>query len=289
MAHKKGAGSTDNGRDSKPKYLGVKMFGGQTARAGNIIVRQRGTRFHVGDNAYLGKDHTIHAYIDGVVKFKKGKNNRTTVSILPFGYADDAPAATRSTVTKRREATKAPLVKTTAVAAKPAAVAAVAPKVEVKKAEAPAAPVVVEEKIVVAPVVVEAAPVAVEETVVASFVAPVVEAEIVAEPVRIEATIEAEAPKAVSKKGPKQDDLKIVEGIGPKIEQLLHEGGITTWAELAAAPVARLKEILDAAGPRYQMHDPSTWPAQSKFADEGRFDELKEYQDMLTGGRDKSE
>ncbi|MFN0216995.1 MAG: helix-hairpin-helix domain-containing protein [Saprospiraceae bacterium] len=99
-----------------------------------------------------------------------------------------------------------------------------------------------------------------------------------------------EKAAAVKKeKGPKLNDLKIIEGVGPKIETLLKEGGISTWAELAAASEDRIKEILDAAGPRYQVHDPSTWPAQSKFAAEGKWEELKEYQDMLTGGRDKSE
>ena len=83
--------------------------------------------------------------------------------------------------------------------------------------------------------------------------------------------------------------MKIVEGVGPKIETLLKEGGINTWAELATAPVERLKEILDAAGPRYQIHDPSSWPAQAKFAAEGKWDELKEYQEMLIGGRDVTE
>ena len=67
---------------------------------------------------------------------------------------------------------------------------------------------------------------------------------------------------------------------------LLHEGGIKTWDDLAAAPGERLREILDAAGPRYQIHNPGTWPAQSKFAAEGKWDELKEYQDMLIGGKD---
>ena len=74
MAHKKAAGSTNNGRDSNPKYLGVKMYGGQAAIAGNILVRQRGTKFHAGDNVGMGKDHTLFALKDGVVKFvKKGK------------------------------------------------------------------------------------------------------------------------------------------------------------------------------------------------------------------------
>ncbi len=82
MAHKKAAGSTNNGRDSNPKYLGVKMYGGQEALAGNILVRQRGTKFHAGDNVGMGKDHTLFALKDGVVKFvKKGKKYRQYVTI----------------------------------------------------------------------------------------------------------------------------------------------------------------------------------------------------------------
>lgn len=83
MAHKKGVGSTDNGRDSNPKYLGVKLFGGQFAKAGSIIVRQRGTKFHPGINVGMGKDHTLHALIPGTVEFIKRKENRTFVNILP--------------------------------------------------------------------------------------------------------------------------------------------------------------------------------------------------------------
>ena len=225
MAHKKGVGSTDNGRDSKSKRLGVKLFGGQTAVAGNILVRQRGTRFHPGENVYLGRDHTLHAAIDGVVVFKRGKHDRNFISVLPA------------------EAVVATQVKETVAPAAP-------------KAEKPAAPK--KEKAAEAPVAEASAEVAEEK--------------------------KAAAPK--KEKGPKLDDLKIIEGVGPKIETLLKEGGINTWAELAEAPVDRLKEILDAAGPRYQIHDPSTWPAQAKFAAEGKFDELKEYQDVLMGGRD---
>lgn len=83
MAHKKGVGSSDNGRDSNSKRLGVKLFGGQYAKAGNILVRQRGTKFHAGENAYLGKDFTIHANVAGIVTFRRGKNDRTWVSITP--------------------------------------------------------------------------------------------------------------------------------------------------------------------------------------------------------------
>lgn len=83
MAHKKGVGSSDNGRDSISKRLGVKMFGGQKIIAGNIIVRQRGTKFHPGDNVGLGRDFTIFALTDGIVSFKKGRKNRTYVSVAP--------------------------------------------------------------------------------------------------------------------------------------------------------------------------------------------------------------
>lgn len=82
MAHKKGVGSTDNGRDSNSKRLGVKLFGGQSAIAGNIIVRQRGTRFHAGNNVGMGRDHTLFALSDGTVTFKKGKQDRTFVHVL---------------------------------------------------------------------------------------------------------------------------------------------------------------------------------------------------------------
>ncbi|MEZ5507721.1 MAG: 50S ribosomal protein L27 [Gammaproteobacteria bacterium] len=84
MAHKKAGGSTRNGRDSESKRLGVKRFGGQVVKAGNIIVRQRGTEFHPGRNVGIGKDHTIFAKIEGVVKFEvKGPKNRRTISIEP--------------------------------------------------------------------------------------------------------------------------------------------------------------------------------------------------------------
>jgi len=84
MAHKKAGGSSKNGRDSQSKRLGVKLFGGQVVRAGNILVRQRGTRFHPGTNVGLGRDHTLFAKIDGQVRFeKKGPKHRQYVSVLP--------------------------------------------------------------------------------------------------------------------------------------------------------------------------------------------------------------
>lgn len=238
MAHKKGVGSTDNGRDSKSKRLGVKLFGGQKAVAGNILVRQRGTKFHPGQNVYIGRDHTLHAAIDGVVEFTRGRNDRSFVHVLPFTEVAETVAPVAAPVAPASKKSAAPV-------AEPVA-------------EAPA---------------VETAPEV-------EAVAPAAEPEEAAAP----------APKkAAAKKGPKPDDLKIVEGIGPKIEQLLKEGGINNWEDLANAAVDRLKEILEAAGSRYQIHDPSSWPAQAKFAVEGKWDDLKDYQEMLIGGRDVTE
>ena len=201
MAHKKGAGSTDNGRDSKAKYLGVKMYGGQFAKAGNILVRQRGTQFHPGDNVYMGKDFTLHASIAGIVTFKRSKDDKRIVFI--------APAESR-------------------------VVAATTPIAPAKVAAAPVAPV-------------------------------------------------AEAPKKADKGA---DDLKKIEGIGPKIEQILHEGGITTFAQLAESDADAVKELLTAAGPRYAIHNPATWSKQAAMAANGQWDELKELQDQLDGGKE---
>lgn len=88
MAHKKAGGSTRNGRDSNPKYLGVKRFGGQVVKAGNILMRQRGTHVHAGLNVGVGRDHTLFALVDGVVKFqRKGEYNRQFVSVVPTAEA----------------------------------------------------------------------------------------------------------------------------------------------------------------------------------------------------------
>jgi large subunit ribosomal protein L27 len=240
MAHKKGVGSTDNGRDSKSKRLGVKLFGGQAAKAGNILVRQRGTEYHPGENVYMGRDHTLHAAIDGVVTFSRARNDRRYVSVLPVPEVIDVPVKPKPGSTTKPTLPKQPKAEPETPAVKEA-VAAVAEEIA-EVAETSAA----------------------EET-------------------------QAEKKAPAAKKGPKLNDLKIIEGVGPKIEQLLKEGGIETWEDLANASADRLKEILDAAGSRYQVHDPSTWPAQAKFAMEGKFEELKEYQDMLIGGRNITE
>lgn len=83
MAHKKGVGSSRNGRDSESKRLGVKLFGGQAVKAGSIIVRQRGTTHNPGENVGLGKDHTLFALVDGTVEFKKKRDNKSYVSVKP--------------------------------------------------------------------------------------------------------------------------------------------------------------------------------------------------------------
>ena len=84
MAHKKGAGSSRNGRESESKRLGVKLYGGQAAKAGNIIVRQRGTKHYPGENVGIGNDHTLFALVDGKVEFKRRRGNKSFVSIVPF-------------------------------------------------------------------------------------------------------------------------------------------------------------------------------------------------------------
>ncbi|NBC09251.1 MAG: 50S ribosomal protein L27 [Bacteroidetes bacterium] len=248
MAHKKGVGSTDNGRDSNSKRLGVKLYGGQAAKAGNIIVRQRGTKFHPGENVYKGKDFTLHAAVDGVVTFRRRRKNRTYVSVLPNGAEETLAAA-------------APKAKA-------------APKKKAAPAPEPEAP-------------------ATEQA--AKTEAPATEQDTKAEaPKEEKPKAKAKASKSEkitlpSGKKIKQDDLKMIEGVGPKIEGLLKDGGITTWEELANAPTEKVQAILDEAGPRYRMHSPATWAKQAKLAHEAKWEELEAFQDHLDGGREPDE
>jgi large subunit ribosomal protein L27 len=92
MAHKKAGGSTRNGRDSNPKYLGVKRFGGEFVRAGNILVRQRGTKFYPGRNVGMGRDYTLYALIDGYVVFERKDRERLKVSVYPVATENGAEA-----------------------------------------------------------------------------------------------------------------------------------------------------------------------------------------------------
>jgi len=208
MAHKKGVGSTDNGRDSNSKRLGVKLFGGEHAIPGNIIVRQRGTKYHPGENVGMGRDHTLHALVEGKVAFQKRRNNRTYVNIITDGTPVVAPKKANATPKK-------------------------------------AAPVKA------------------------------------AEPVKEATPVAAPAPKATSV----SDKLTKVEGIGPKVNELLNAAGIMTFAQLGSASFDQLKGILADAGSRYQMMDPTTWPQQSQLAADGKWDELQVLQDKLDGGR----
>jgi large subunit ribosomal protein L27 len=208
MAHKKGEGKVKNGRESHSKRLGIKIFGGQHCIAGNIIVRQRGTKHNPGENVGIGKDHTLYALTDGIVVFKKKRDDRSYVSVLSEVVA--APAKTT------------------------------APKVSAKAAQVAAAST---------------------------------------------GGFDAKAAGAAYGKKVSLDDLKIVEGIGPKIEEIFHAAGIKTWNDLATASIDTLKELLTSAGSRYAMHDPSTWGQQAALARDGKFAELKDLQEKLDGGK----
>ncbi len=171
MAHKKGVGSSKNGRESESKRLGVKIYGGQFAKAGNILIRQRGTQHHPGENVGMGKDHTLFALIDGTVVFRKKRNNRSYVSVDPIVDVDVAVA------------------------------------------EAPA----------------KEAP-------------------------------KKEAPKAETK----GDDLTKLDGVGPKLAEILNAAGLNSYADVAGTSVEKFKEILEAAGSRYASKDPQPWIDQAK-------------------------
>jgi len=200
MAHKKGVGSSKNGRESESKRLGVKIYGGQFAKAGNILIRQRGTTHYPGDNVGMGKDHTLFALVDGTVVFRKRRNNRSYVSVDPI-----AEVAVAEAPVKKAEV-------------KPEA------KVEAKKetkAEAPKA-----------------------------------------EPI---AEVKEEAPKAAPKKEEaKTDDLTKLTGVGPKLAEILAEGGFTTYASVAGASVEDIQKVLEAAGSRYASKDPAPWIEEAK-------------------------
>jgi len=200
MAHKKGVGSSKNGRESESKRLGVKIYGGQFAKAGNILVRQRGTQHYPGENVGMGKDHTLFALIDGTVVFRKKRKNRSYVSVDPIVDVDVAVAETPVKEAPKAEKPKAE--------AKPAAEAKVeAPKAEAKKEEP-----------------------------------------------------KTEVPKTEAE----ADDLKKLEGVGPKLAEVLAEGGFTTFAAIAAASVEDIQKILEAAGSRYASRDPAPWIEQAK-------------------------
>ena len=288
MAHKKGAGSTDNGRDSAPQYLGVKKFGGERVRAGNIIVTQRGTRFHPGINTYLGKDFTLHAAIEGVVCFRHGRNAKRVVYVSPINADGTLTVPPQARLIKGAKTSTASTAdrtaKPTIKVAKPVVKQAVTAKVET----APVAPVVSTRDIPMMEVPkvvkhrdIEPAIEHVVETIPVAVASPI---EAIVEYVKETAPVkQVEAPVASASA---KDDLKKIEGIGPKIEEHFNTAGIYTFAQLAATDVERLKEILHAAGPRYAIHNPGTWPHQSAMCAAGQWDELKVWQDAHIGGKE---
>ena len=185
MAHKKGVGSSKNGRESESKRLGVKIYGGQYAKAGNILVRQRGTQHYPGENVGIGKDHTLFALIDGTVMFQKKRKNRSYVSIDPVVEVNVDGAVNKTAMNSE-------------------------------------------------------------------------------EPVKEENTRAAAREKKVETDVAEADDLKQIEGIGPKLEEVFNAAGINTFAELATSSVERLNKILEEAGSRYASKDPAPWIEQAK-------------------------
>jgi ribosomal protein L27 len=205
----------------------VKKFGGQEVIAGNIIIRQRGTKFYPGDNTMMGKDHTIYAVSEGYVVFEKPYRGKRFIAVYPqlTPVGESAPAALAPVAVAELTRIKTPK-------AKPA-----------PAAEAEAAPVMTNA------VTEEAAP----------------------------------AKKARSADG---DDLKLIEGIGPKVEKALNDAGVTTFAQLATmSPDDIVRIVKVEAGVRI-VGDATTWPRQAQMAAEGDLDGLKRYQNELTGGRE---
>jgi large subunit ribosomal protein L27 len=174
MAHKKGVGSSRNGRDSNPKRLGVKEYGGEFVTAGSILIRQRGSQFDPGSNVGQGRDFTLYAKIDGFVKFE---GNKQTRRISVYNVAPSVAAAKSGT-----------------------------------------------------------------------------------------------------------DDLAIIEGIGPKIAEVLNAAGITTFAQVAATSADSIKTILKASKARVGHWDPTTWPQQAALAAKGEFEALEKLKGELNAG-----
>jgi len=209
MAHKKAGGSSRNGRDSESKRLGVKRFGGEAVTAGNIIVRQRGTKFHPGANMGLGRDHTLFALSDGYVKFHVGQRGRSLVSIVDKN--PNTPASSNKKI-------GAP----TATAKAAAAVAVASASVSKKAAKAPA-----EEKA-------EAKPKAAAKP----------KAEKAAAPAKA-----GGAPKGLLKKAPADaDDLKAIKGLGPKAVEALNGAGVYMYAQLSGFSEADLEWLAGETG-----------------------------------------
>ncbi len=273
MAHKKGVGSTDNGRDSKSKRLGVKLFGGQVAQAGNIIIRQRGTKYHPGENVYMGKDFTIHAKVDGKVSFRKSRLNRMFVSIDPSLEGENGSNGNGSSSNERTAARRSSDSNGTqpANAGKPA---------KSQDAKAAQGPVHMDD----APEMPGVAPGITDEAELAAANADQGGALNTAEVTGSDRPEEVVTP---SGKTYKVNDLTVIEGIGPGIAGILSAAGIKSWQGLADTDVDFLQQQLNDAGGNYKTHSPKTWPAQAALAATGKWGELEEMQDKLQGGREE--
>ena len=239
MAHKKAGGSSRNGRDSESKRFGVKRYGGELVTAGNIIVRQRGTKFHPGTNMGLGRDHTLFALSDGYVKFHVGQRGRSLVSVVdenpntPPSSAKKIGAPTASAKAAAAVAVASAAVSTKAEAKKAAPKAekkAEAPKAEAKKAEAPKA----------------------------------TEKPKKAAAKKEKFVTDAPAPTNLLKEAPTDvDDLKKIKGVGPKFEGLLNSFGIYQYAQLAAFSAKDVEWLAAELGSFPDRIDRDEWVKQA--------------------------
>ncbi len=250
MAHKKGAGSTDNGRDSNPKYLGVKLFGGQAAIAGNILVRQRGTKFHPGDNVYMGKDYTLHARVDGTVVFRRRRDDRTYVSIR--ANDQEIAASSRPVLGTSEVASGIPVVNAVRTTAYAKTGTQATPQAD-GNSQASVAP--------------------------NPPAAPALHTEEAAEQSADNDTVSEADITSV-------DDLTRIEGIGPRIAELLGQADILTFAALADTSTEELQSVLDDGGAEYNVHQPDTWARQAAMARDSQWDELQTLQSELRGGQE---
>ena len=291
MAHKKGVGSTDNGRDSHSKRLGVKLFGGQAATAGNIIVRQRGTKYHPGENVYMGKDFTLHAKVDGKVSFRKSRLNRMYVSIDP---TSTDTVATGTAQPRQQSAGSQVQGKSQQ---QPVATATAAPTSDNQSTDQDSS-AEVEATLTGAtnqePVHMEDAP---EMPDVAPGITDEAELAVANNPDQADALNTAgvtgsDRPESVilpAGRNIELNDLTVIEGVGPAIAGLLSASGIDSWQALADADDDFIQGILDDAGPNYKVHNPATWKQQAALAAASNWDELEQLQDSLQGGKESTD
>ena len=286
MAHKKGVGSTDNGRDSHSKRLGVKLFGGQAATAGNIIVRQRGTKYHPGENVYMGKDFTLHAKVDGKVSFRKSRLNRMYVSIDPTSTHEVQAQQQSAGSQVQRKSEQQPVATATAA---PTSDNQSTDQDSSAEVEATLTGATNQE-----PVHMEDAP---EMPDVAPGITDEAELAVANNPDQADALNTAgvtgsDRPESVILPAGRNivlNDLTVIEGVGPAIAGLLSASGIDSWQALADADDDFIQGILDDAGPNYKVHNPATWKQQAALAAASNWDELEQLQDSLQGGKESTD